>query len=200
MLTLQPEFFARPTLEVAPDLIGCLIRYRSCLVRIVEVEAYTNDEASHGFRRTARSAIMHDSFGHVYVYRSYGVHLCMNFTTDRRDSGAVLIRAAEPIEGLGQMRRRRGDVRDNDLCRGPGNLTCALGVSLELNESLIGEKIEVLEGTATSIACSTRIGISKAKELPWRFFDPNSKCVSGTGALNHSAQLFSLTGRSNKSE
>ena len=169
-------------------------------MRIVEVEAYTNDEASHGFRRTARSAIMHDSFGHLYVYRSYGVHLCMNFTTDRRDSGAVLIRAAEPIEGLGQMRRRRGEVRDNDLCRGPGNLTCALGVTLELNESMIGEKIEVLEGTATSIACSTRIGISKAKELPWRFFEPNSLCVSGSNALNRSAQLSSLTGRSNKSE
>ncbi len=200
MLTLSSEFFARPTLEVAPALIGCLIRYRSCLVRIVEAEAYTDDEASHGFRRTPRSAIMHDSFGHLYVYRSYGVHFCMNFTTDRRHSGAVLIRAAEPIEGLGQMRRRRGDVHEKELCKGPGNLTCALGVTLELNESLIGEKIEVLEGTTSSIACSTRIGISKAKELPWRFFDPSSLSVSGSSALNRSAQLFSLTGKSNKSE
>ncbi len=200
MLTLPSEFFARPTLEVAPDLVGCLIRYRSCLVRIVEVEAYAGDEASHGFRRTPRSAIMHDSFGHVYVYRSYGVHFCMNFTTDRRHSGAVLIRAAEPVEGLGQMRRRRGDVRDHDLCKGPGNLTCALGVTLELNESMIGDKIEVFAGETASIACSTRIGISKAKELPWRFFDADSPCVSGSNALNRSAQLLSLTGKSNKSE
>lgn len=163
------------------------MRYRSCLVRIVEVEAYANDEASHGFRRSARSAIMHDSFGHVYVYRSYGVHYCMNFTTDRQNSGAVLIRSAEALEGLGRMRRRRGQVADTALCRGPGNLTCALGVTLELNESMIGDKIEVYRGEATQIACTTRIGISKAKELPWRFFDPSSLCVSGSKALNASA-------------
>lgn len=180
--------------------MGCLVRYRSCLVRIVEVEAYTDDEASHGFRRTARSAIMHDSYGHVYVYRSYGVHFCMNFTTDKRHSGAVLIRSAEPLEGMGQMRRRRGDVRDSELCKGPGNLTCALGVGLELNETMIGDKIEVLRGEACQIACSTRIGISKAKELPWRFFDPKSLSISGTKALNAAAQSFSLTGRSKRSE
>lgn len=198
--TLPPDFFARPTLEVAPDLIGCFIRYRSCVARIVEVEAYSADAASHGFTRTRRSAIMHDTFGHVYVYRSYGVHFCMNFTTDRRKSGAILIRAAEPIEGIGQMKRRRGDVNEFQLCRGPGNLTAAFGISLDLNESMLGVKIIVLHGASSLIAQSTRIGISKAKELPWRFFDPTSKSVSGTSALNRHAHVFSLTGSSNRSE
>ncbi|MCB1059669.1 MAG: DNA-3-methyladenine glycosylase [Calditrichaeota bacterium] len=189
-MTLPAEFFARPTLEIAPDLVGCLIEYRSCLVRIVEVEAYTDDEASHGFRRTPRSAIMHDSFGHVYVYRSYGVHFCLNFTTDKRMSGAVLIRAAEAIKGIGAMRRRRGDVKLADLCRGPGNLTLALGIDLSLNESRVGEKLIVHDGRATAVKSSTRIGLSKAKDHQWRFFDPDSNCVSGTKALNNSAKLL----------
>jgi DNA-3-methyladenine glycosylase len=186
-VTLPAEFFGRPTLEVAPNLIGCLLKYRSCLVRIVEVEAYMDDEASHGFRRTPRSAIMHDSYGHVYVYRSYGVHFCLNFTTDRKMSGAVLIRAAEPLEGIGQMRRRRGEVPEKQLCKGPGNLTCALGIDLALNEGMIGDKLLVLPGATLALARSKRIGISKAKDHLWRFFDPQSPCVSGTKALNDSA-------------
>ncbi len=166
----------------------------------MEVEAYTVDEASHAFRRTPRSAIMHDSFGHLYVYRSYGVHFCMNITTERKHPGAVLIRAAEPLEGLGAMRRRRGEVADNQLCKGPGNLTCALGVNLRINESPIGKHITVVHGETTRIAQSVRIGITKAKDLPWRFFDPDSPCVSGPPALNRQASLFSLTGNSNISE
>ncbi|MBK6910180.1 MAG: DNA-3-methyladenine glycosylase [bacterium] len=197
---LGPDFFGQPTLRVAPALIGCLLRYRSALVRIVEVEAYTDDEASHGFRRTARSAIMHDSFGHVYVYRSYGVHVCLNFTTDRKRCGAVLIRAAEPLEGLGPMRKRRGDVATHKLLSGPGNLTRALGLTLELNEEMIGAKLEVIADAPCAIVCTTRIGISKAKDHPWRFFDPNSGSVSGTKALNATAQPYSLTGSSKISE
>jgi len=185
---LGPDFFGQPTLRVAPALIGCLLRFRSGLVRIVEVEAYTDDEASHGFRRTARSAIMHDSFGHVYVYRSYGVHVCLNFTTDRKNCGAVLIRAAEPLEGLGSMRRRRGDVETHKLLCGPGNLTRALGITLELNETMIGAKLEVITSAPSDVVCTKRIGISKAKDLHWRFFDPNSLSLSGTRALNQSAK------------
>ncbi|MCB9357038.1 MAG: DNA-3-methyladenine glycosylase [Calditrichaeota bacterium] len=188
MTCLTPDFFARPTLDVAPDLVGCILRYRSCLIRIVEVEAYADDEASHGFRRTPRSAIMHDSFGHVYVYRSYGVHFCLNVTTDRRGTGAVLIRAGEAVEGLRHMRKRRGEVADHVLCRGPGNLTCALGVTLNLNESRIGDALHIFPGTSKRLACSTRIGISKAKEHPWRFFDPDSLCVSGPKELNARAR------------
>ncbi|MCL4304685.1 DNA-3-methyladenine glycosylase [bacterium] len=200
MVCLPPEFFARPTLEVAPALVGCLLRYRSCFVRIVETEAYTDDEASHGFRRTPRSAIMHDSFGHVYVYRSYGVHFCLNFTTDRRQSGAVLIRAAEPLEGLATMRRRRGDVADYELCKGPGNLTRALGITLVLNETTVGDAISVFDGSCAQVAKSRRIGISKATGHLWRFFDRESRCVSGPPALNRQASLFSLTGNSKISE
>lgn len=181
-------------------MIGCLLRFRTALVRIVEVEAYTDDEASHGFRRTARSAIMHDSFGHVYVYRSYGVHVCLNFTTDRRHCGAVLIRAAEPLEGLGPMRKRRGDVETHKLLSGPGNLTRALGITLDLNESIIGDKLDVIAGDSTSVVCTTRIGISKAKDHLWRFFDPNSPSVSGTKLLNATARPYSLTGKSKISE
>ncbi|MBK6766069.1 MAG: DNA-3-methyladenine glycosylase [bacterium] len=197
---LGPDFFAQPTLRVAPDLIGCLLRYRSALVRIVEVEAYTDDESSHGFRRTARSAIMHDSFGHIYVYRSYGVHVCLNFTTDRKHCGAVLIRSAEPLEGLGSMRRRRGDVETQKLLSGPGNLSRALGITLDLNESMIGDKIEVIAGAPYSVVCTPRIGISKARNHLWRFFDPDSPSISGTKALNATAKPHSLTGKSKISE
>ncbi len=133
---------------------------------------------------------MHDTFGHIYVYRSYGVHFCLNFTTDQSMTGAILIRAAEPLEGIAQIRRRRGQIEDCSLCKGPGNLTSALGVTLALNKSPIGEKLMVYHGKAIRVAQSTRIGIRKAKDLPWRFFDPDSTSVSGSSFLNRSASLI----------
>src|SRR3989339_208313 len=100
------QFFARETLKVAKDLIGTILTFGNCSGRIVEVEAYTNDEASHAHRRTDRSAIMYDTFGHVYVYFIYGMYHCLNFTTEKKGKpGAVLIRAAEPLSGMELMKR-----------------------------------------------------------------------------------------------
>src|SRR6266568_5067956 len=133
MAYLTPEFFARDTIEVARDLIGTVMIVGSCEGRIVETEAYTTDAASHSVMRPNQSAIMQKTFGHVYVYFIYGMYYCLNFTTDRTGTGAVLIRAAEPTRGIEVMkeRRRTDDIRK--LASGPGRLCDAFGIDLSFN-------------------------------------------------------------------
>lgn len=176
---LGMEFFARDTLEVARDLIGIAIAVGDCEGIIVEAEAYKMDEASHAVTRRNQAAIMRETFGHVYVYLIYGVHFCLNFTTERGGAGAVLIRAIEPTRGIETMMRRR---RTRDLLRlasGPGRLCQALGIDLSFNGEPVGERIK-LRGRARNPKVSTgpRIGISRATELEWRFFDAESPFVS----------------------
>lgn len=163
---------------MARALIGKILVFRQCRGRIVEVEAYTDDPASHGHRRTERSAIMFDTFGHVYIYFIYGMYHCLNFTTDQNQVGAALIRAVEPLAGIETMRRRRGvdDVRK--LCSGPGKLCEAFGIDLSLNGTKAGERILLYDGPAGSIVAGPRIGIRKARELPWRFCEAGSPFVS----------------------
>ena len=139
---LVRSFFARPVIEVAPDLLGCILVHDTpdgrTTGRIVEAEAYAEgDPASHAFRgQTPRNAPMFEDPGYAYVYFTYGAHFCLNAVTDRRDKpGAVLIRAVEPIEGIDLMRKRRGTVKDRDLARGPGRLTQAFGINKEQNRS-----------------------------------------------------------------
>jgi DNA-3-methyladenine glycosylase len=155
--------------------------------RIVEVEAYhgTGDPASHAYRGlTRRTAPMFETGGTVYVYLSYGAHACMNIVTGRAGEGqAVLIRALEPTTGLDVMATRRHTDNPRNFCSGPGKLTQALGITLDLSDTRLGQTLSlrppVSSPDPTLIASSTRIGISKAKDHPWRFYLRDNPFVSG---------------------
>ena len=180
------DFYARPVNEVARDLIGCTLRNGDCAGRIVEAESYHQSEpASHAYAGlTPRTRTLFGPPGRAYVYRSYGIHACLNAVAEEDGVGAaVLIRALEPIEGLDLMRARRGLERAEDLCSGPGKLTQALGIWLDLDgTSLIDGPITVEPRPADvrepEIVVGGRIGITKAADLPWRFCDASSRHVS----------------------
>lgn len=190
MNPIQRSFFARPTLEVAPELLGMRLWSRFGRKEtsgiIVEVEAYHQlDEASHSYRGpTKRNEAMFREGGHLYVYLIYGMHYCMNVVTETAGSGAaVLIRALEPLDGLELMRERRGARPDRELANGPAKLCEALGVGPELQgEDLLASPrvgIEPCRRIADSeIAISTRVGITKAVDAEWRFYLRGSEWVS----------------------
>ena len=170
--------------EVAPELIGAQLFVDGVGGTIVEVEAYDHqDPAAHGYgnRRSARNASMFLGGGHVYVYRSYGIHWCMNIVCDVEDvAGAVLLRALEPARGLDAMRARRGldDVRL--LCSGPGRLCQALGVTREHDGLRVDRPpFELRERSAeVEVVRGPRIGITKAVDLPWRYGLAGSRFLS----------------------
>jgi DNA-3-methyladenine glycosylase len=180
------EFYARPVLEVAHDLIGCIVEHRGLSGRIVETEAYHESEpACHAFVGvTPRTRTLFGEPGVAYVYRSYGIHAMLNAVCEPVGVGAaVLIRALEPLDGIEEMRLRRGGVRDRDLCSGPGKLTQALGVELSENGSSLLDGPVVIRAasptaTRTRVVSSTRIGITKAVELRWRFSAAGDRHVS----------------------
>jgi DNA-3-methyladenine glycosylase len=182
----EPAFYARSVHAVARDLVGCTIRHGRTAGRVVEVESYHEEEpACHAFAGlTERTRVLFGPPGNAYVYRSYGVHALLNAVSEEEGVGAAaLIRALEPVDGVELMRERRGLERLEELCSGPGKLTQALGIGLDLNgTSLLGGPIEVLPRTADErpprVVTGTRIGITKAVELPWRFCDAGSRCVS----------------------
>jgi DNA-3-methyladenine glycosylase len=168
------RFFTRSVHEVAPDLIGVTLLVDGVGGRIVEIEAYDQeDPASHGFRgQTARNAVMFGEAGHAYVYRSYGIHWCLNFVCGAPGRAeAVLIRALEPTHGLDLMRERRGVRADQALCSGPGKLCQALGVSRDHDGRPLDEPpFELLPREAIPpIVTGPRIGITRAVDLPWRY-------------------------------
>jgi DNA-3-methyladenine glycosylase len=139
---LGPAFFERSVHDVARDLIGCTVVHGSTSGVIVEVESYhAEDAACHAFGgRTVRNEVLFGPPGHAYVYLSYGIHSLLNLVAEPEgQAAAVLIRALEPFEGIALMRRRRGIDRWEDLCSGPGKLTEALGIGLELNGSSLRE-------------------------------------------------------------
>ncbi len=140
-------FYDRPVVEVARDLVGFVLRHGDTAGRIVETEAYHESEpACHAYTGlTARTRVLFGPPGHAYVYRSYGIHALLNAVSEADGVGAaVLIRALEPLTGLDIMRERRGLDREQDLCSGPGKLTQALGIGLDLNGSALDGPIELL--------------------------------------------------------
>ena len=183
---LERSFYARSVHDVARELIGCEVRHGGTAGRIVETESYHMDEpACHAFAGlTPRTRTLFGPPGNAYVYFSYGVHSLLNAVAEEEGIGAaVLIRALEPLDGIDEMRARRGLSRERDLCSGPGKLTQALGIGLSLNgSSLVDGPIEMLArepgAAAPRIAVGERIGITRAAELPWRFCDADSAHVS----------------------
>jgi DNA-3-methyladenine glycosylase len=186
MTAASRDLFARPVVEVARQLVGWTVRHGPCAGVIVETEAYHQEEpACHAYvGRTARTETLFGSPATAYVYRSYGIHALLNAVCEPAGVGAaVLIRALEPTEGLQLMRERRGWDRPEDLCSGPGKLTQALGIGLELNgtDLLSGGPIALAPPRASAakgVVVGPRIGITKAVELPWRFCAAGSRSVS----------------------
>jgi DNA-3-methyladenine glycosylase len=181
-MKLRKEFFARSVHDVAPELVGVTMLVDGVGGRIVEVEAYDHeDPAAHGYGgRTARNASMFGPPGHAYVYRSYGIHWCLNFVCeDEGVASAVLIRALEPTHGLDVMVARRGAAEPRLLAAGPGRLCQALGITGKLDgarldrspfELYVRDEVEVDQGP--------RVGITRAAERPWRYGEAGSKFLS----------------------
>lgn len=177
----RQAFWARHPAVVARDLIGWDLQVGGIGGRIVETEAYHHgDPASHSYSgRTARNAAMWGPPGHAYVYRSYGIHWCLNFVCGEAPGSAVLIRALEPTAGLDDMVLRRGARDPRDLCSGPGKLAQALGVTGSLDGApLDTAPFSLSSGSAGEIISGARIGISKGMEAPWRFGAVGSKFLS----------------------
>jgi DNA-3-methyladenine glycosylase len=180
---LGRDFFARSVHEVAPDLVGATLLVDGVGGPIVEVEAYDHeDPASHAFRgRTARNASMFGPPGRAYVYRSYGIHWCLNLVCEEAGTAAaVLLRALEPAEGLDAMRERRRTESPRLLCSGPGRLCEALGVTRAHDGLALDEPPFELRAAVhpVEVAAAPRIGITRAAELPWRYVLAGSRFLS----------------------
>jgi DNA-3-methyladenine glycosylase len=180
---LTKEFFGRSVHKVAPDLIGATLLFEGAGGEIVEVEAYHHtDPAAHSYNGpTPRNRVMFGPPGFAYVYRSYGIHWCVNFVCEAEGSAsAVLIRAIEPTHGLATMRRRRGVDDPQALCSGPGKLCEALGITGKHSGLPLDRQPFALHARSEKpdIAIGIRIGITKAAELPWRYGLKGSKFLS----------------------
>jgi DNA-3-methyladenine glycosylase len=180
---LKRAFFARSVHEVAPELIGATLLVNGVGGIIVELEAYHHtDPAAHSFRGpTPRNLVMFGPAGFAYVYRSYGIHWCVNFVCEKQGSAsAVLIRALQPTHGIPAMRRRRGLHDERSLCSGPGKLTEALAITDAHNGLALDAPPITLHARPEKpeIAAGVRIGITKAIELPWRYGLKGSKFLS----------------------
>jgi DNA-3-methyladenine glycosylase len=191
MKPLAPDFYDRPVLEVARELIGCTVEHCGVAGAIVETEAYHESEpACHAFvGLTARTQTLFGEPGRAYVYRSYGIHAMLNAVCEPKGvAAAVLIRALEPVAGIARMRalRTREGGRqpsEAELCSGPGKLTEALGIELVDNDTPLSTgPVRILERDQRwldpAILTGPRIGISKAVQLPWRF------CVAGNASVS----------------
>jgi DNA-3-methyladenine glycosylase len=183
---IDRAFFDRPVLEVAPDLLGCVLRHGDTSGVIVETEAYhLSEPAAHSFNGlTPRNRTLFGPPGHAYVYRSYGIHSLVNAVCEPEGVGAaVLIRALEPRDGIGRMLARRRVGREVELCSGPGKLTQALAIELDLDGvDLLGGPLRIEarppEWRDVRWVTGPRIGITKAVELPWRFCAVGAPSVS----------------------
>jgi DNA-3-methyladenine glycosylase len=185
---LPREFYDRPVLEVARDLLGAVVGHDGVAVRLSEVEAYDGeiDPASHAFRgQTPRNAVMYGPPGHAYVYFTYGMHFCMNLVCGPEGkAAAVLLRAGEVIAGMDHARRLRPGATDRDLARGPARLTKALGVDRALDGVDVTRRdspLRVLHGDpvrAEAVRHGPRVGVNAAAEVPWRLWIDGDASVS----------------------
>ena len=176
---MDKAFYDRDVVQVAADLVGCELRHGDTAGIVLETEAYHMSEAAcHAYvGLTPRTSVLFGEPGIAYVYRSYGIHALLNAVCEPEDVGAaVLIRAIEPTEGIEVMRARRGPVADRDLCNGPGKLTQAMGIGLDLNATTLlgGGPIELGPRPAgwhdvEVVRSAPRIGITRAVDLDWRF-------------------------------
>ena len=181
MKQLSPSFFARDTVKVAQELLGKIVSVNGFLGRIVETEAYGRDPASHAFKKTDRSRLMFDTYGHVYVYLIYGMYNCINFTTEKVDEpGAVLVRAVGPLNQIEKLKQVRKTDNVVNLCSGPGKLCSAFGIDRNLNGLKLGQEVKVYDDRfkVKSIGKSSRIGIKDALHLEWRFYVKDNEYVS----------------------
>ncbi len=178
---IEMSLFERPTLEVAPLLLGVEITFHDCSGIIVETEAYTDDPASHWITRPVTGRLLGESHGRIYLYTIYGIHRCLNFTSDIQAPGAVLIRALEPIDGIAKMRQRRGVTDLHNLTNGPAKLVQAMDIDAALSGEPVLDHLTMRRAKRiddAEIATSARIGISKGRALPWRFFIKDNPFVS----------------------
>lgn len=194
MKPLPRAWFAGSASELAPKLLGKIVKKGSCMGIIVETEAYGTDAASHAYHVTKRSAPMRDTYGHWYVYFTYGMHWCANVTTNKGGIGAVLIRAVEPLEGLGTMGHRRNTQDVHNLCSGPAKFCQAFGITGKDNNRPLDDSFGIFEPEKShdkkgmiyhtflseeQIGVSGRIGITTGTALPWRFYIKDNPFVSG---------------------
>ena len=181
-MKLGRDFFARSVHDVAPELVGVTLLVDGLCGRIVEVEAYDHeDPAAHGFAgRTARNASMFGPPGHAYVYRSYGIHWCLNCVCEKEGvASAVLIRALEPTIGLAEMAARRGTDEPRLLAAGPGRLCQALGITGEQDGAPLDRRpFELHAREEVEVERGLRIGITKAADRPWRYAEAGSRYLS----------------------
>jgi len=188
---LTRAFFARPVLEVAPDLLGCTVSHAGVTVRLTEVEAYdgSNDPGSHAFRgQTPRTQVMFGEPGVLYVYFTYGMHHCSNLVCGPQGAaGAVLLRAGEVVEGLEVARSRRPGVVDRDLARGPARLAMTLALTLDQNAmdttaSQSPFAVHPAGSGSVTVRTGPRVGVSgpggDADAFPWRFWLEDEATVS----------------------
>jgi len=184
---LPRDFYARDTITVARELLGCVLVHCSpegiTAGRVVETEAYLQgDPACHAARRmTLRNSVMFGPPGYAYVYFTYGMHYCFNVVSAPEGVGeAVLIRALEPVMGMAIMQQRRGRQNVRELCSGPAKLTQAMGISREHNRQdlMVGDLFLCPGETDSAIVTTTRIGIKKGAELPLRFYLQGNRYVS----------------------
>lgn len=182
MNILQQRFFQRNTVQVAQDLLGCIVvrKYNNQIIsgKIIETEAYTADDpACHAYRgKTKRNAALFGQVGSAYVYMSYGLHYCLNVVAREQNAlaGGVLIRALQPLEGIEKMHILRNKKNQKLLTNGPGNVTQALGVTIEQNGLALNEKnglwiVQPENKSIIDITATPRIGISVAQDKLWRF-------------------------------
>jgi DNA-3-methyladenine glycosylase len=190
---LKRPFFERDPLSCARELIGCRLRWGALSGIVVETEAYDvdGDEACHTFfRPSARFFVASHEAGAAYVYFNYGVHWMLNVLVKGKRLGFVLIRALEPIEGIGQMKKARATQDPRQLCSGPGKLTMALGVTgVHHGRDLCAHPAFSFSTgrTAQSVESSPRVGISRAAGLPWRFYAAGNPHVSRLGGFTRRA-------------
>lgn len=191
MERILPSFFARDPVACARDLVACArdlvgatFHWHGCEARVVETEAYAEkgDSACHAsFRPSARAFMAAHAPGTAYVYLNYGIHWLFNILVKgQQGAGFVLFRALEPISGIERMTDRRGSKSLRELCSGPGKLTRALGIDGASHgaDFLLGQTTSLRPGVPGTVLSGPRVGINRARELPWRFFEAGNPCVS----------------------